>query len=148
MASDQAPRPAPDQPGEVLNERDWSEGVDIRDRSALRSAVSNAMTGLKKEFYGKGPDRVRTYFNDSFIFCVLEGGLTRNEQTLLDNDEAELVRTVRIRFQAAMTKPVTEAIEQITGRTVLGYHSQIVFDPTITFEVFALDKPVEERSTA
>jgi uncharacterized protein YbcI len=133
--------PAPEQPGEVLTRRDWTEGVELGDPSARRAAISNAMVGMKKEFYGKGPDRVKTYFNDNFVFCVLEGGITRNEQTLLENGEAELVRTYRLRFQEAMTKPVTEAVEQITGRSVLGYHSQIVFDPDLTFEVFALDGP-------
>jgi uncharacterized protein YbcI len=128
-------------PGEVLTETDWTDGVELGDVAAKRAAISNAMVGLKKRFYGKGPDRVKTYFNDNFVFCVLEGGITRNEQTLLDAGEEELVRTFRLRFQAAMTKPTTEAVEQITGRKVLGYHSQIVFDPAFGFEIFALDGP-------
>jgi uncharacterized protein YbcI len=133
--------PSPEQPAEVLTGRDWTDGVDLRDVSARRAAISNAMVGLKKEFYGKGPDRVKTYFNDNFVFCVLEGGITRNEQTLLDNGEEELVRTFRLRFQAAMTNPTTEAVQQITGRKVIGYHSQIVFNPALGFEIFALDGP-------
>jgi uncharacterized protein YbcI len=140
--TDDMPRPAPDQPAEALTGRDWSEGVDFRDRSSMRAAISNAMVGLKKEFYGKGPDRVKTFFNDNYVFCVLEGGLTRNEKTLIDNGEAELVRQYRLRFQAAMSKPTTGAVAQVTGREVINYHSQIVLDPTFTFEIFVLDAPV------
>jgi uncharacterized protein YbcI len=103
--------------------------------------ISNAVVGLKKEFYGRGPSKARTYINDNYVFSVLEGGLTRNEETLLAAGEEELVRTYRLRFQAAMTKTVTEAIGQITGRKVLGYHSQIVFNPDRTFEIFVLDGP-------
>ena len=99
------------------------------------------MVGLKKQFYGKGPSKAKTYLNDNYVFCVLEGGLTRNELTLLEAGEAELVRTFRLRFQAAMTKPTAEAIEQLTGRKVLSYHSQIVFDPERAFEIFVLDEP-------
>jgi uncharacterized protein YbcI len=136
---------APEQTGEVLVERDWSAGVDLENGQSLRAAISNAMVGLKKQFYGKGPTKAKTFLNDNYVFCVLEGGLTRNELTLLEAGEAELVRTFRLRFQAAMTKPTTEAVEQITGCTVLSYHSQIVFDPDRAFEIFVLDEPPPGR---
>jgi len=139
------PRPAPQQPGEALTGHDWTEGVELGDPSAMRAAISNAMVGLKKEFYGKGPDRAKTYFNENYVFCVMEGGLTRNERTLIDNGESELVRQYRLRFQAAMTRPTTEAVAQVTGRTVVNYHSQIVVDPTYTFEIFVLDAPVDSE---
>jgi hypothetical protein len=42
-----------------------------------------------------------------------------------------------------MTGPTTESIERITGRRVIGYHSQIVFDPEFGFEIFVLDAPPE-----
>ena len=47
-----------------------------------------------------------------------------------------------------MTKPMTEAIEAITGRAVIGYHSQIVFRPTRTFEIFVLAGRGETRTSA
>ena len=51
------------------------------------------------------------------------------------------MRTYRLRFQEAMTGPTTESIERITGRKVLAYHSQIVFDPEHAVEFFVLDGP-------
>lgn len=142
---DQGSPPAPEQSGEVLAEPDWSAGVALEEGQSLRAAVSNAMVGLKKQFYGKGPTKARTFLNDNYVFCVMEGGLTRNEQTLLEAGEADLVRAYRLRFQEVMAKPTTEAIEQITGRKVVGYHSQIVFDPERAFEIFVLDEPPSER---
>ena len=135
------PRPAHEQPGEVLTAQDWTKGVDTESAGSVRNAVSNAMVALKKRYYGKGPENARTYLNDNYVFCVLEGGLTRNEQTLLEAGQEDLVRNFRLAFQEAMTKPTTEAIGQITGRRVLSYHSQIVFDPTHGFEIFVLDAP-------
>jgi uncharacterized protein YbcI len=111
------------------------------DQGAVRAAVSNAMVGLKKEFYGKGPVAAKTYFEDDYVFVVLEGGLTRSEDTLLAAGEADLVRTYRLKFQEAMTATITSAIEEIVGRRVLSYHSQIVFDPTRTIEIFVLESP-------
>ncbi len=83
----------------------------------MRQDVSNAMVGLMKEFYGKGPTDAKTYINDNYIFCVMKGGLTRNEETLLDKGEAELVRTYRLRFQEAMAGPMTESS---SGSRVVG----------------------------
>jgi uncharacterized protein YbcI len=116
-------------------------GVDHADQGAVRAAVSNAMVGLKKEFYGKGPVAAKTYFEDDYVFVVLEGGLTRSEETLLSAGEADLVRTYRLKFQEAMTSTITSAVEELVGRRVLSYHSQIVFDPTRTIEIFVLEPP-------
>jgi hypothetical protein len=46
----------------------------------------------------------------------MEGGLTRNEQTLIERGHEDLVRTYRLRFQEAMEGPTVEAIQRITGR--------------------------------
>lgn len=112
------------------------------DEGGQRAAVANAMVGMKKEFYGKGPTAAKAYFDDDWIFVVLEGGLTRNEETLLAAGEHALVREVRLRFQEAMTATVCGAIEAIVGRRVATYHSQILFDPARTVEMFLLE-PVE-----
>lgn len=130
-----------------LTQPDWLEGVESADRGrrqTVRAEISNAMVGLKKEFYGKGPTKAKTYVNDNYVFCVMEGGLTRNEQTLIGRGHEDLVRTYRLRFQEAMEAPTIEAVERITDRSVIGYHSQIVFKPERAFEIFVLDRPVED----
>ncbi len=107
----------------------------------MRAAISTQLVALKKEFYGKGPVGAKTYINDEYVLVVLEGGLTRNEETLLAGGEADLVRTYRLRFQEVMRQPITAVVEQATGQRVLDYHSQIVFDPPRAFEIFVLDGP-------
>jgi uncharacterized protein YbcI len=111
---------------------------EARDDGTRRAAISNAMVGLKKEFYGKGPTAAKTYFNDDWVFVVLEGGLTRNEETLLANGDHDLVRRVRLRFQEAMRDTIVDAISEIAGRDVLTYYSQILFEPHRTVEMFLL----------
>jgi uncharacterized protein YbcI len=114
-------------------------GGEARDPGGARAAISNALVGLKKEFYGKGPTAAKTYFNDDWVFTVLEGGLNRNEETLLEAGQERLVREVRLRFQEAVTRTIIGAVEEITGRKVLTYHSQIMFDPVRTVEMFLLE---------
>lgn len=105
---------------------------------SLQSRISSAMVGMKKEFYGKGPERAKTFINDEYIFVVMDGGLTRNEQTLLAAGQHDLVRSYRLRFQETMTATTVGAIEEIVGRKVLTYHSQILFDPDRAIEIFVL----------
>ena len=111
----------------------------------LRLAISNALVGVKKNLYGKGPVKAKTYINDNYVFSVLEGGLTRNEETLLEAGEERLVREYRLRFQEAVATTITAAVEEATGCKVLAYHSQIVFDPDRAFEIFVLDGPPRPR---
>jgi uncharacterized protein YbcI len=115
------------------------EGVAADSQGALRTAVANAMVGMKKQFYGRGPTGAKTYLADDYVFVVLDEGLTRNEETLLDAGRADLVRSYRLAFQEAMTATVTGAVEELVGRRVMSYHSQIVFNPTRTFEIFVLE---------
>jgi uncharacterized protein YbcI len=124
-----------------LVQDDHMAGVETDDSAGrMRAGISNAMVGLKKELYGKGPVKVKTYIDDNFVFCVLEDGLTQNEKTLIAAGEERLVRQYRLRFQEVVENSVTEAVERITGRKVVGYHSQIVFNPDRTFEIFVLDE--------
>ena len=125
-----------------LTDPDWTQDVESEPGQGIAAQISNAMVGLKKEFYGRGPVKAKTYINDNYLLCVLQGGLTRNEETLLEAGEEKLVRTYRLRFQEVVTAPVTEAVERITNRKVIGYHSQIVFNPEYAFEIFVLDRPL------
>jgi uncharacterized protein YbcI len=129
----------PDQPGAALTGVDMSSEADIDRRGDQRAQISNAMVALKKRFYGKGPERARSYVMDDYVFCAMEGGLTRNEEVLVEAGQERAVREYRLLFQETMTKTVSEAIEEITGRKVIGYHSQITFRPTRTFEFFVLE---------
>lgn len=113
------------------------------DGGNVRSAISNALVALMKEHYGKGPTRAKTYLNDLFVFSVLEDILVPSERTLVDRGEKEAVRTYRLTFQRAMEKEFEQAVAAATGRTVLAYHSQVLFDPDIAIEMFRLDAPAE-----
>jgi uncharacterized protein YbcI len=105
---------------------------------SLRAELANAMVAMKKQFYGRGPEAAKAWILDDYVFVAMEGGLTRNEETLLADGKADLVRMYRLAFQETMGAATTAAVAELTGREVLTYHSQIVFDPPRTFEIFVL----------
>ena len=119
--------------------QDLIEAAGGQPPGSLRAAIANAMVGLKKRHYGRGPEGAKAFVEDDYIFVVLEGGLTRNEETLLAAGRQDLVRQYRLAFQEAVTETATGAVEELTGRKVIGYHSQIVFDPVRAFEIFVLE---------
>ena len=105
------------------------------------AAISREMVRLKAQYYGKGATEVKTYVCDDWVFCVLKGGMTTVEETLLKHGDEQLVRQVRLRFQENMDESFMDAVARLTGRRVLTYQSQVVFDPHFTIEIFLLGPP-------
>ena len=97
------------------------------------------MMGIMKQHYGKGPTGAKAWVLDDYVFVAMEGGLTRNEETLLEDGKEDLVREYRLAFQETVRDTMMGTVAEITGRRVLTYHSQIVFHPTRAFEIFLLE---------
>jgi uncharacterized protein YbcI len=106
---------------------------------AVRAALEAAMVGLFKQYYGKGPAAAKAVMRDEYAFVVLEGGLLRNEETLLENGLEEEVRRFRLAFQQSVRERATEAVREATGRKAIGYHSQVLFHPFRSVEIFVLE---------
>lgn len=102
------------------------------------AAISNAIVKIFSEAYGRGPTKAKTYAFDDYVLCVLEDILTTVERTLVDRGEEALVRAVRLRFQEMEADQFTSAVEQLMGRPVIAYHSQVTFHPAVGFEMFVL----------
>jgi uncharacterized protein YbcI len=102
------------------------------------AAISNAIVTIFAECYGRGPTKAKSYSFDNYVVTVLEDILTTVERTLVDRGEQDLVRSVRLTFQEATAERFTSAVSEIAGREVVGYHSQVTFNPSIGFEIFVL----------
>ena len=102
------------------------------------AAISNAIVVIFSECYGRGPTKAKTYSFDNYLVTVLEDILTTVERTLVERGEEALVRKVRLTFQEATAERFTSAVSEIAGREVVGYHSQVTFNPSIGFEIFVL----------
>lgn len=104
----------------------------------MLTAISDGLVALLKEFYGRGPTRAKSYFEDDLVVCVLRGGFTRVEQTLLEGGRGSAVIHQRMAFQDLMRERFEAVIENATGRRVIGYMSGNQQDPDIMCEVFIL----------
>jgi uncharacterized protein YbcI len=102
------------------------------------TAISEGMVGLLKEFYGNGPTRTKSYYADDLVVCVLRGGFSRVEETLLDGGRGSAVIQQRMEFQDVMRHRFEEVIEAATGRPVIGFMSGNQQHPDMMCEVFIL----------
>jgi uncharacterized protein YbcI len=119
------------------------------EHEALRSLamrISNAMVGAQKKFFGRGPVKAGSYFVDDLLFIVMRGNQTRAEQTMVEEfGQDDKVGDFRQVFENEMAANLTGMIEDMTGRKVLTYQSQILFNPDIVIEIFVVDRPLAER---
>jgi uncharacterized protein YbcI len=102
------------------------------------TAISDGLVGLLKEFYGRGPTRAKSYFEDDLVVCVLRGGFSKVEETLLEGGRGAAVIEQRMEFQEVMRARFTEVIETATGRRVIGFMSGNQQHPDLMCEVFIL----------
>jgi uncharacterized protein YbcI len=102
------------------------------------TAISDGMVALLKEFYGRGPTRAKSYYEDDLVVCVLRGGFSRVEQTLLEGGRGTAVIQQRMEFQEVMRDRFANVIEVATGRMVIGFMSGNQQHPDLMCEVFIL----------
>lgn len=102
--------------------------------------LSTEMVQLQKEYWGKGPDSAKAYTMDDLLLIVMRGGITVAERTMLQAERQASVRATRQEFENVMADRLTDMVQQVTGRKVLTYQSQVMFDPDIVVELFVFDQ--------
>jgi uncharacterized protein YbcI len=112
----------------------------------MLASISTGLVQLHSQYYGKGPTKAKTYLIDDTVICLLRGGFTTVERTLIDQGNSDAVYGIRRSFQQAMEVQFTEVVEGATGRKVIAYMSQIHEDPDIACEIFVLEPDGESVS--
>jgi uncharacterized protein YbcI len=104
------------------------------------AGITNGIVRLFTEYYGRGPTRAKTYLLDEvYVVAVLRDSMTTVERTLVENGHQDQIREVRLTFQEAMADAFKGVVEQALGRRVVSYHSQLLTDADIGFELFVLE---------
>ena len=116
-----------------------SYGAEAHTRGEMLGTISSGLVHLHVRFYGKGPTKAKTYMVDDTVMCMLEGGFTIVERTLIDDGKAGDVERIRRAFQQTMEAQFTGLVEAATGRAVVAYMSQVHSDPDLAVELFVLE---------
>jgi uncharacterized protein YbcI len=129
----------PNMPPDPLSSPDNPEQSE-----GLLSRISTQMVRTMKQYYGKGPVSAKSYLIDDLLFVVMREGMTQSEQTMLDAGRQNTVRNFRQEFENEMAQRLTYMVEQLTGRRVINYQSQVMFDPNMTVEMFVFQDAAGE----
>lgn len=114
-------------------------------RGEVLASISTGLVQLHSRFYGKGPTKAKTHMVNDTVICILRGGFTTVERTLIDEGNVDAVYEIRRSFQDVMGEQFTAIVEGAIGRKVIAYMSQIHHDPDLAVEIFVLE-PVEEHA--
>jgi len=106
---------------------------------AMLADISAGLVQLHRRYYGRGPTKAKTYAVNDTVMCMLKGGFTTVERTLIDDNRSEDVERIRRSFQRAMEPRFTEVVEDATGRSVIAYMSQVHTNPDMAVEIFVLE---------
>jgi uncharacterized protein YbcI len=105
----------------------------------ILAGISTELVQLHHRVFGKGPTKAKSFFVEDTVVCLLRGGLTTAEQTLLDEDDVDAVHRLRDNLRDAMETPAKAIVEKAIGRRVTAYISEIRPDADLAVEVFVLE---------
>jgi uncharacterized protein YbcI len=108
------------------------------ERRQQARTVGTAISKLHREHYGRGATTTRTIYERDHVVAFLEDIYTPVERTLIEAGQHDDVKHTRQVFQMAMRERFSDAVEEITGRKVLQFMSQVSFDPDVAAEIFIL----------
>lgn len=110
-----------------------------RTAGQILADITEALVRFHRRFYGKGPNQAKSYSINDTIVCMLHGGFTPVERTLIESGDSDAVRSMRLSFQKAMEDEFRGSVESLTGRRVIAYMSQVHTNPDMAVELFVLE---------
>jgi uncharacterized protein YbcI len=111
----------------------------VQDPSGRAAAISTTITRLHREFYGRGATSSHTVIQRDYVIAFLEDIYTSGERTLLAAGNEQTVRDTRQAFHEAMRARFSAAVEEIMGRKVIAFMSQVHVDPDLSADIFVLE---------
>ena len=103
------------------------------------SAISEAVTRLYLDTFGKGPLDVKTHCHVDMATTVLRDVLTASEQTLIGAGKSHSVLTTRMEWQRATQNQFKSTISKAAGRLVLSAVRGFEVDDAMATEVFLFE---------
>ncbi|MBP1937037.1 DUF2294 domain-containing protein [Paenibacillus sediminis] len=109
------------------------------------TCVNDFIRKVRKELFGKGPERIQTNFVGNMAVSMLYGNLTPTEKFIARTPEGkEMVHTARTRMiQEIYSKHRPDELEDVIGSKFVHLFSDINIDDDIAVSVFVFDRVIE-----
>ena len=105
----------------------------------LLAALSEAMVGFHERYHKRKPVTAKSLMlGEDLLACVLGGVYTDVEKTMIEIQRQTIVQETRNAFQNAMQDKFINAVQDLTGRSVLAFISNHHVGPDVEIELFLL----------
>ena len=108
------------------------------------TAFNEIVRKVRKEIYGKGPDRIYTHFVENMAVTTMYGILTPTEKFIIQSEEGKKVihnaRTQMI--QEIYKQQVPEGLEELVDSKLLHLFSDIKVEEDMAVSVFIFEQPI------
>lgn len=103
---------------------------------------------LRKNLFGKGPERIHTVFVNDMAISTLYGNLSPSEIFIARTPEGrEMVHAARTRMiQSVYAESAPEGMEELVGAKFIHLFSDIKVEDDIAVSVFLFDRPIDQNS--
>src|SRR4051812_45853949 len=101
---------------------------------------------LRKDLFGKGPERITTIFIDNMAISTLYGNLTPTEKFIASTTEGkEMVHMARTRMiQEVYEESPPDGLEEVVGAKFIHLFSDIKIEDDIAVSVFLFDRIIDK----
>jgi uncharacterized protein YbcI len=99
---------------------------------------------LRKELFGKGPERIHTVFVENMAISTLYGNLTPTEKFIAGTqDGTNMVHVARTRMiQEVYSTKTPEGLEELVGAKLIHLFTDMKVEEDIAVSVFVFDKAI------
>ncbi|HSJ37428.1 MAG TPA: DUF2294 domain-containing protein [Planococcus sp. (in: firmicutes)] len=103
---------------------------------------------LRKQLFGKGPERIHTVFINDMAVSTLYGNLSPSEEFIARTPEgSEMVRVARTRMiQTVYAEAAPEGMEELVGAKFVHLFSDFKVEDDIAVSVFLFDRPIDQKA--
>lgn len=111
--------------------------------SGKEAAFNEIVRRVRKELFGKGPERIRTVFVDHMAISTMSGNLTPTEKFIASTPEGkDMIHTARTKMiQDVYAASVPAGLEDIFGSKLVHLFSDIKVHEDIAISVFVFEQP-------
>jgi uncharacterized protein YbcI len=108
----------------------------------LNCAIANAVVHVHSHRLGRGPTRAQAFCHANLVVLLLEDSMTRGERSLSGIGADDTIVRLRRQMEHAVRDELVQAVEDLTGRHVVGFLCDSLSDPDLTAELYVLDRPI------
>ncbi|MGE5372911.1 MAG: DUF2294 domain-containing protein [Solirubrobacterales bacterium] len=114
-------------------------------KNKLESDIASQIVRYQRELVGKGPADARAYVIEDMIIVRMKGSLTTEEKHLARTERGrQVVKQMRQVLRENYATDLEAIIAELTGCSVVSSHADISTKSGERFEIFILDRDLEQ----